>query len=83
MVRAFPVGRDFRGVIIKSTDSAIARLMAVIQVTIRKILTDSKKSGEDEFDPMGRGYYPTAQSGFNALFPLHVPSSRTRVQNNL
>lgn len=36
LVRAFPVGRDFRGVIIKSTDSAIARLMAVTQATIRK-----------------------------------------------
>ncbi|KAI5845193.1 hypothetical protein DFP73DRAFT_594326 [Morchella snyderi] len=56
-VSAFPIGRDFRGVVIKSTDPSIARLMAVTQVTMRNIFTNSKRINEDDFDPMEGGYY--------------------------
>lgn len=69
LVRAFPVGRGFRGVIIRSTDPAIARLMAVTQVTMRNVFTNSKESGEDGFDPMGEGYYyPTANRDLMLYF---------------
>lgn len=69
IVRAFPVGRDFRGIIIKSTDPAISRLMAVTQVTMRNVFTDSKKSGEGSFDPMEGGYYyPTANRDLMLYF---------------
>lgn len=56
-VSAFPIGRDFRGVVIKSTDPSIARLMAVTQVTMKNIFTNSKRINEDDFDPMEGGYY--------------------------
>lgn len=69
VVRAFPVGRDFRGVIIRSTDPAIARLMAVTQVTMRNVFTDSRRDGEDGFDPMEGGYYyPTANRDLMLYF---------------
>lgn len=55
-VSAFPIGRDFRGVVIKSTDPSIARLMAVTQVTMKNIFTNSKRINDD-FDPMEGGYY--------------------------
>lgn len=69
IVRAFPVGRDFRGVIIRITNPSIARLMAVTQVTMRNVFTDSRKSSEDKFDPMGGGYYyPTANRDLMLYF---------------
>lgn len=69
VVCAFPVGRDFRGVIIRSTDPAIARLMAVTQVTMKNVFTDSIKGDEDGFDPMEGGYYyPTANRDLMLYF---------------
>lgn len=69
IVRAFPVGRDFRGVIIRITNPSIARLMAVTQVTMRNVFADSNKSNEDKPDPMGGGYYyPTANRDLMLYF---------------
>lgn len=65
IVRAFPVGRDFRGIIIKITNPTIARLMAVTQVTMRNVFTDSKKSSEGKFDGY---YYPTANRDLMLYF---------------
>lgn len=68
VVCAFPVGRDFREVVIRSTNPAIVRLMAVTQVTIRNVFTDSKKSGKDDFDPLGSHYYPTVNRDLMLYF---------------
>lgn len=65
IVRAFPVGRDFRGIIIRITNPTIARLMAVTQVTMRNVFTDSKKSNEGKFDGY---YYPTANRDLMLYF---------------
>lgn len=65
IVRAFPVGRDFRGIIIRIANPAIARLMAVTQVTMRNVFTDSKKSSEGKFDGY---YYPTANRDLMLYF---------------
>lgn len=68
VVRAFPVGRDFREVVIRSTNPAIVRLMAVTQVTMRNVFTDSKKGGKDDFDPLGSHYYPTVNRDLMLYF---------------